>query len=219
MTEPTAPAFPSDHFEFQAPDGLAFETLDPARRAVINPGSPMVDEGSYKVLAEIQLGGDDDFLLLDVRESPLVGRFAFPFAGSVEGDSMALSPGVDFLLVGKGFDPANTDITDETGYKALRQGQPVTLGRTHYGDRFDYSDETSREHAEVSFDDSGKITVRDLNSTNGTRVKARSIRQVSEADYLTDLQTAGSLSDHERSVLRARLKGIRTQKARDLFGH
>jgi len=219
MTEPNAPdpqAFQSDHFEFQAPDGLAFEALDPAKTAVIDTTIPMAEEGNYNVLAEIQLGGEDDFLLLDVRESPLVGRFAFPFA-AVEGGGMSFSQGIDFLLVSKDFDP--TDSNSETGYKGLRQGQAVALGRAHHRERFDYSEETSKEHVVVSFDDSGNITVRDLNSTNGTLLRAEAMTQVPEEEYVKDQQASGlPISDHERHVRRAEVEAIRIQKARAIFG-
>jgi len=52
-------------------------------------------------------------------------------------------------------------------YKWLREGETVTLWRSHLWDRFDYTSTTSRSHVEISLDNN-EITVSDLYSTNGT---------------------------------------------------
>lgn len=84
------------------------------------------------------------------------------------GRGVYLNPDIDTLIV----DPATYNINEERGYKAIRDGSFVRLGRSHQDDlpRFDdFSMNVSKDHAVITKSFDGKtITVRDLQSTNGT---------------------------------------------------
>ncbi|MEK7616621.1 MAG: protein phosphatase 2C domain-containing protein [Patescibacteria group bacterium] len=58
---------------------------------------------------------------------------------------------------------------NEFGYKGLREGEKVILGRLSPG-RFRFGTEVSRQHLEISRE-KGQIVIRDLNSKYGTKVE------------------------------------------------
>lgn len=72
---------------------------------------------------------------------------------------------VDFLII----DRNEFNTSDyQAGFKGLREEERVVLGRQNPG-RFKFDTDVSRQHLEVRRE-RGKIIIRDLNSTNGTRV-------------------------------------------------
>lgn len=57
----------------------------------------------------------------------------------------------------------------QKGYKWLRKGETVTLWRQHLSDRFNYTNTTSRTHATITLSHNNQITIKDVNSRNGTK--------------------------------------------------
>lgn len=94
---------------------------------------------------------DQSFWLLDMRE-----------------DKEYADAKVPYLLIGADT-PQSTQKNDPHSYsKGIRSGDTLIFGRTHdYGGRFDYLSSVSREHFELVCKN-GKVSVKDLNSTNGT---------------------------------------------------
>lgn len=74
-----------------------------------------------------------------------------------------LSAGIDCLII----DPTTYDIHRETGFKALRDGREVTLGRGHQHGRFDFDRYVSTAHVTLTRE-GDEVTIRDLESKNGT---------------------------------------------------
>ena len=73
---------------------------------------------------------------------------------------------VDFLIIDR---KELTTSKVQAGFKGLREGERVTLGRQNPG-RFRFADNVSRQHLEIGRE-KGKIIIRDLNSKNGTKVE------------------------------------------------
>lgn len=74
----------------------------------------------------------------------------------------------EFVIV----DPIEFEETNrEAGYKGLRDGEVVPLGRlTEAGRRFSFNEEVSRYHVEIRREGS-RIIITDLNSSNGTKIR------------------------------------------------
>jgi hypothetical protein len=215
MPAPNPTSFPADHFEFRADPAVGFEIVDPGYRGIIDTARPLEDTGDYKVSAEINLGGDDPFLIIDVRESPGSSSFIFPFPDEEHG--VFVRDDVEFIIISSEFNPISSDAGDSRGYKAIRRGRPVALGREHAKDRFSYSKTVSRDHAEILLDELGNLTIRDLNSANGTDVRAERFTQVPEHDYRVNQSGAG-ITDKARDAQRREARRIRNEKGDLLFG-
>ena len=62
----------------------------------------------------------------------------------------------------------------ETGYKGVRSQQELRIGRSYNSERFQKDPQMSREHFSVLYNaETGRLTVFDLNSRNGTYVSGR----------------------------------------------
>lgn len=73
---------------------------------------------------------------------------------------------VDFLIIDR------SDLTAssyQSGFKGLREGERVVLGRENPG-RFKFLPKVSRHHLEIRRE-KDRIIIRDLNSTNGTKIE------------------------------------------------
>lgn len=83
------------------------------------------------------------------------------------------------------------------GYKALRDGEEIVLGREHYTDRFHFSDEVSDSHVRIAR--SGQlITLHDLGSQGGTYlvdVRKENVRMNELAGY-----TLGKNNNHNEDA-------------------
>lgn len=117
-------------------------------------------------VAELRLGiGQHDeaagsrLHVIDLRGLPL------DINGARDYNGHPLDPAVNFLLVSGELDWENTK-----GFKGIRPGERVFLGRNHLRDRFPtVSPKTSRTHAELHLDDkTGALVLHDTNSRNGT---------------------------------------------------
>ncbi len=220
-----APGFEAPGFEEARRPDLEFERLDPNRIAVIDIENPLAEAERFKISAEIEMGGQD-YLILDMRESPRIGRFIFPFD-----DDTRVSGKVQFMIVDKSFDPTTKDLRHGIGYKGIRTDEPVAMGRQHNRERFAYSATTSADHAELLYDAAGNLTIRDLHSTNGTYVKASTINQVSPQEYVRMRRGAapqpprhqenryderGDDAGDARKAQQAAARKIREQEERDM---
>lgn len=75
-------------------------------------------------------------------------------------------------------DPATFDTRNDKGYKALRDGESIVLGRDNdHNGRFDFDDTISRSHVRITRE-GDTAYIEDLNSTNGTRVGYTALRSV-----------------------------------------
>lgn len=99
-------------------------------------------------------------------------------AAMVNGDFFYLASGADDLPDGLNHDvpyfllqPLTLDVLEGRGFKGIRHGEAVSLGRYHERERFDYSGFVSRNHAEVmaSFDRQS-LLISDLQSQGGTYI-------------------------------------------------
>lgn len=191
-----APRPPQAHdFESNIPDEIAFEAVNSNMVAIIDTLRPLADEGTFQVAAELEIG-NDSYLILDLRNSPGAGAYSCPFE---DGNGPLIHKDAEFLIISQDFEPTKQGMRRGLGFKSIRKGEPVTLGRDHHENRFDYSNITSRDHTEISYDEAGNLTVRDLGSTNGTKIKAPGIDQVTPREY----RRMGS-SDHATRGDRAR---------------
>ena len=150
--------------------------LTPNTDYLINTDAPLVAEDGYNVTAVIDCYSNetsksswqkegiepDQFLLIDLRNAPTYGPYK-----DKEFQDLGFANDIEYLIVGKNFD-ANA----ATGFKGVRKGENIVIGRDQDSStRFDISDTTSRNHFSVNLDDEGRLTITDLNSSNGTRLK------------------------------------------------
>lgn len=97
----------------------------------------------------------------------------------------------DYLLI----DPAKFDqMNPRTGYKGIRENEPVTLGRDNPL-RFELPDTVSRTHLKIELR-GGKLTIEDLGSTNGTILQLEKPRKPSKEQI--EAQEAGP--ERERAI-------------------
>ena len=107
----------------------------------------------------------DSFVLVDIRKN----------AVTVKGEQMKvfggilIDPSVDFLLIG-----ANMDDKVTTGFKGIRKGETVNIGRSNptTNKRFGLTGNTSRDHFDITYLEDGRLSIRDNNSSNGTAVES-----------------------------------------------
>ncbi len=88
------------------------------------------------------------------------------------------NPTIAYYLV----DPVRLDFANDKGYKALRDDEPITLGREdEYKGRFDFSSTVSRK--QVQIERSGDhLFVEDLGSSNGTYIGRSVLRSFGVAE-------------------------------------
>lgn len=102
----------------------------------------------------------DMLMVIDLSRVPIENG-ARSFMGQ------AISPNVEALLISE--DAFKTQM--KRGYKGLRPNSSYIYGRGVKDDRFaEQSLQTSRNHFEISYDEQGRLTVKDLDSLNGTVV-------------------------------------------------
>jgi len=126
--------------------------LDPYELVQVDLSAPLagVNEVQDKLhmqgslVATVNAGGKD-FWIVDTRET---------------------SSNRDFFIV------SNEVFSDKKrGYKGVKEGRPVTIGRNYHADRFNYPGTVSREHFEVSYNDD-KLFIQNARPTNSTKVRA-----------------------------------------------
>src|ERR1700741_744647 len=153
------------------------QVLAPGAEYSIDPFTPMAYDSKFgcNITAVITAnkGGvgtayaekpSDSFVLVDVRKNNVTvkGEQMKVFGG------ILIDPTVDFILVG-----ANMDEKITTGFKGIRKGEAVNVGRGNatIRERFDLKDNTSRNHFTITYDENGSLYISDNNSTNGTAVE------------------------------------------------
>ncbi len=121
--------------------------------------------------------GRQEFAIVDVRQSHMHGNIYQPFSNEarVSRDrspiTYELDPEYPLVLV-------HLDQTGGMVGRAIRPGRPIVIGREASqidgkSSRFRYAhdDTLSREHLSITLDTERGIVVKDLNSTNGTKLR------------------------------------------------
>lgn len=100
------------------------------------------------------------FSIVDLRNAPKDSD------GAVRYNGQRLSSELQYLIV----QPSSLDWKENKGYKGLRAGEVVDMGRTQprLKDRFAFPDEMSRNHFTIAVDEEGALLLQDNGSTNGT---------------------------------------------------
>lgn len=103
--------------------------------------------------------------VMDLDEGPIdISLASYPMRIVEAWRDIKVISNVDCLVI----DPATYSRRGEAyGYKGLRDGETIILGRKSDYGRFDFPQIVSREHVSISRS-GNKITVQDLGSTNGT---------------------------------------------------
>lgn len=138
---------------------------DPARIDITTD-----DDGSTKQL-DIFIGGTDDlaesapddpgrFTVIDLRNMPRNEE------GKILYDGQEISPSICYLMV----QPASLDWSKKMGYKGIRAGEVVDMGRKQekVSGRFNFTPTTSANHFTIAADTDGTLLLGDHHSTNGT---------------------------------------------------
>lgn len=129
-------------------------SIDP----VLNcPVSAQIYTARFQNLRE----GHDSFLVLDVRERPRDANGNKKFG---EGEKV-LDPSVDYLLIGRNFDFQNGQ-----GFKGIRRGETVRVGRDNptIRARFGLNQTPAANAFTIAADKEGKMTLTDDASPRGT---------------------------------------------------
>lgn len=124
-----------------------------------------------------------------------------------------LNPTIETYII----DPKIYDFANRKGYKAFRNGETVTLGRSSQDElpRFDeLSDLVSRRHALISKSSDGEsVTIEDLASTNGTYLAMSSI--VRETDTEKWMPPTGGVSNKELLLFDAQESSFASERHPD----
>lgn len=135
---------------------LRFDTtIDRERVDANNP--------DLSVVIDVNLGGDMPLQVIDLRGLPVNDK-----GDKVMLDGRTINGTGAFLIEA----PGQLDLNKGTGFKLIREGESVTLGRKSHEDRFEMPDTVSRKHAEVAYID-GVLTLTDLGSANATFASSR----------------------------------------------
>ena len=101
---------------------------------------------------------DQHFWLLDVQDDKR-------FMGA------RIDAKVPYLLIEANSSQDTKNNDPHAYFKGIRPGKTLKFGRSHdYNGRFDYPLSASRDHFEVSCNDEGQVSIKDLNSLNGTSI-------------------------------------------------
>lgn len=146
---------PKNKYRLQG-SALRFDTTIDHERADAN-------DPNLSVVADLNLGGGMPLELIDLRGLPVNDK-----GDKVMLDGSTINATGAFLLVS----PSQLDAKDGKGFKLIREGESVTLGRGSLKDRFIMPDTVSGKHAEISYVD-GVLTLTDLASTNATFANTR----------------------------------------------
>ena len=149
--------YDAEKLELESKGGVSFE-LDPNETLSIGGETPLMKGDDFfektgiyaDVIASVR-AGDKDFLVVNLDGS-----------------------NKPYLLIDETFSPEY-----HIGYKGLEPGKPITIGRRHLNDRFEYSGYVSRDHFDIWCTDDGTIYVRNQQPLNETVVHAVEIRSES----------------------------------------
>jgi hypothetical protein len=135
---------------------LRFDTtIDHERVDANNP--------DLSVVIDLTLGSSMPLKVIDLRGLPVNDK-----GDKVMLDGRTINRTGAFLIEA----PDQLDLNKGTGFKLIREGESVTLGRKSHEDRFKMPDTVSRMHAEISYID-GVLTLTDLGSANATFASSR----------------------------------------------
>ncbi len=139
--------------------------LEPGERLDIFLGTPTGQ-------SEAEADDPDVFSIVDLQDAERNEQGAILYEGQ------PLAPDVRYLMIQPG---TPIDWKTGKGYKGLRQGEVVDMGRTQaqVKDRFTFSSEASRDHFTVAVDHEGTLMVMDKGSTNGTSYRTTAEMPVS----------------------------------------
>lgn len=190
-------------FDHRPPESLVnegeFVRLQPGIPTVIDTENiQAIDSDGTRVVTTIQ-AGDQEFLILDTRD-----------------ELKRNLTNVPFLLVGKNFRKQGQR---HRGFKGLKYGEEVQMGRVLLQDRFDHEDDTtlSRNHFEVKLTEDGMLVVTDTESTNGTKVfQAQSSGSMFERAKVKIGKMANPQKDDKNADYQEFHEKLRIQKERDL---
>lgn len=151
-----------------APEGIHTQEIGP-NPTLIDTSEPLHENPDFNVLATVDAGGQE-FLVLDIRKSPVdhMGRRQ-PFASSGQ-PGFRVRDDIDYLVLSQDFDNPDNGLP---GIRGVRTGEEVTFGRLHQNDRFSYDSRVSRNHFTIGVDDEGNLSIRDLDSSNGTKLHTK----------------------------------------------
>lgn len=154
------------------------ELLDPNTPRTIKTGAPSRDG---RIVARLHTGKPETEPLTDelvVEHDPSRTFDVVDLRGIQEDeegwklyDGERWGSDVQFLLM----QPSVHDVDPQRGYKALRTGDSLVLGREDklLNDRFELSGAISRQHVSIELDENDDLVVTDRNSTNGTSLEVR----------------------------------------------
>lgn len=165
-------------------EDIEIQKLEPEERFCIDADKPLFKTPLFNVVAQINTGdGDgDSFIILDIRKAnqtnwlrkavSYVGQGRrYPFGKAARSKGHGFDEDIDFVLVGSNFNPEDR----KKAYKAIRKGtdNSFTIGREQFTDRFEYDEsQTSRNHFKVTYDEEGRLSVKDVGSRTGTALRA-----------------------------------------------
>lgn len=170
---------------------LEYQPVRFGEPVTVDTEMPMSYWGAVGVVAEIQLGDEQDTLLvLNVEDTPTEYGHKYPFG--VNGPK--LSANAKLIAVNRHVLVRRMDreafVDGEV--TEIPESQPTSFGRDHNRDNMTHSGYVSKDHVRLHMDRDGYLQVEDDRSTNGTHIKAlpeslksgeRHERRVNESAY------------------------------------
>lgn len=178
--ETLPPQSPYAGFEAAAEAAPVHESLQGGVEYSLDPNAPLAHDDRYdcdisavitadKRMAPGQRYGDgeapDSFVIADLRRQPVMMKNGAAFRVF---NGEAIAGNVDFLLLSKDYQKGSG-----LGLKGVRLGETVTVGHEQRtAERFNLADTTSRKHFSIRYNEDGRLSIIDHNSTNGTSISS-----------------------------------------------
>lgn len=178
------------------------ENTTPALEVVDSDVPASIDMSN---VAEMSLFLDKSGESDESRNFRLVNLSEFPrdSEGRILYGDEALNPNLEFLLLQGSEEP---DFSSGKGYKGLRRGEGIMLGRgkdNPLRERFDFPDTVSREHAFLALSEDGKVLLEDLKSTNGVSYRLESSNEQFAGKDSSAESPLDTMSESEKEFLKA----------------
>ncbi len=186
---------------------IDFQHIRAGEPVTIDTEVPMSYWGAFGVVAEIQLGGEEDTLLVlkvdEIAADPDGHKYPFGTNGpQLSADAKLIA--VNRHVLQRRMDReafVDGEVTE------IHESWPTNFGRHHNAGYMTHSDYVSHTHVGLSLDRDGYLRVEDHNSTNGTYLKAlpealkageRHERRANESAYRGRMAREGYERDQAR---------------------
>jgi hypothetical protein len=202
---------------------IEFQPVRSGEPVTIDTEVPMSYWGAFGIVAEIQLGDENDTLLVlkveDIPPDPDGHKYPFGINGP------QLSADARLIAVNRRMLQRRMDREDfvDGEVAEIEESWPTTFGRQHHVGSMSHSAYVSKTHVGLSLDRDGYLKIEDHDSAKGTYLKAlpeslrageRHLRTEKEAAYAGRMAREGFERDQRARLEASRLRAAQEQADR-----